>query len=238
MTPLLETKEKTIQSEILLQFQRLKQGVTLSSMLKLATLTSLGVMGRVALQWIPSVEPIVPLAIVVSFFLGYKYGVPTGMGAFYMSNFLVWGGQGPWTIFQVIGTGVAGLTGGMFGRLSKSKYSLLAAAFIGTLFYELIVDMSFLIFGLFSPLLLFIMPLPFTVTHITSSVGFSMILYGFKDKISDILHEIYELRIHSIRHIASAGSNLHGRKLGRIVRTITVRRWRPGKGDDFNRDRD
>ncbi|MFH1294629.1 MAG: hypothetical protein ABIH90_01655, partial [Candidatus Aenigmatarchaeota archaeon] len=106
MTLLSETREKTIQTEMLLQFQRLKQGVALSSILKLAALTSLGVMGRVALQWIPSVEPIVPLAIVVSFFLGYKYGVSSGMGAFYASNFLVWGGQGPWTIFQVVGTGV------------------------------------------------------------------------------------------------------------------------------------
>lgn len=218
-------EQDVIQHELTLQFQKLKQRLTLSSMLKLITLTSLGIIGRVALQWLPSVEPIVAISIGTSFFLGYRYGLPSGMSAFYLSNFLVWGGQGPWTIFQVIGTGAASLTGYLFGRASKSKYSLLFATVLGTLAYELIVDMSFMTFGILSPVILFLVPLPFTITHIISSTGFSMVIYGFKDKISDILHETFELRLHSIRRLASGDGNASGKQLDRFVHVLSIRRW-------------
>ena len=225
-----KTAEKTVQSEFVLQVQKLCQGLTMASLLKLTALTGLGLLGRVALQGIPSVEPIVPMAIVVSFFLGYKYGLPSGMASFYLSNFLVWGGHGPWTVFQVLGTGAAALAGGFFGRLSKSRYSLIAAAVLGTLFYELIVDLSFLAFGFFSPFLLFILPLPFTITHIASSLGFSLVLYAFKDKISEITNEILEIRLHSLRRVVSGSRDIHGEQPERLVRGLSVRRWKLRRG--------
>lgn len=227
-----EENEKTIQSELTLQFQKLRQGLTMSSAIKLAVLTGTGLLGRVALQAVPSVEPIVPLAIVTSFFLGYRYGMPAGMGSFYLSNFLVWGGQGPWTIFQVIGTGAAALTGGLFGKISKSKYSLLGAALVGTLLYEFIVDLSFAFFGFLSPFLLFIAPLPFTLIHIASSLGFCSLLYAFKDKISDIVHDVCEIRIHSLRRVVSRSGDIRGKQLERVHHVLTFRRWRPRNSDD------
>lgn len=220
-------EQESIQKELTVQVQRL--GLSSSSLMKLAALTGVGLLGRVALQWVPSVEPLVPLSIAVSFFLGYKYGLPSGMASFYASNFLVWGGQGPWTLFQVLGTGAAALIGSGFGKISKSKYSLAAAAAIGTLAYDLIADLSFAFFGFFSPFLLFVLPLPFTAVHIASSVGFAMVIYGFKDKIGGLMDEL-EVCLRGIgRHTHRSGVD-GGKPVDRTVRVFA--RWRLRKGKD------
>jgi hypothetical protein len=171
------------QSSLTIILQKLRQKNLLSVALKLSLLTGIGVFGRFAFQWLPSVEPIVPLAIAMGFFLGYKYALPSGMGAFYLSNFFVWGWQGPWTIFQVAGTGLAALTGSVFGRVSKSKYSFFTSVIIGTVLYEIMVDLTWLwMAGIFSFELMFLAALPFSLIHMGSSFGFSLVIYGFKDK--------------------------------------------------------
>lgn len=150
-----------------------------------AALTASGIGGRVALQHIPSVEPLIAIAAATGFYFGTRQGVIAGASGFYISNFLVYGGQGPWTVFQVLGAAVAGVSGGLIGRVSEGKYALLSSAVVGVLAYEVFVNLGSLSFASFTGIgIAYLLgAVPFAFTHIASTIGFGLMLYGFKEKI-------------------------------------------------------
>jgi hypothetical protein len=148
-------------------------------------LAGAGVAGRAGLQHIPSVEPLIAVAAATGFYFGTKRGVLVGASAFYASNFLVYGGQGPWTVFQVFGAAAAGMLGGLFGDLSESRLSFFGSAALGVIAYEVIVNLGSLSFASFSGLgvAYLLSAVPFGLTHLASTIGFGLILYGSKEKI-------------------------------------------------------
>ncbi len=137
--------------------------------------------GRVALQWVPSVEPIIPLAIIAGILFGMKEGATLGAGAYVISNFFIWGLQGPWTIFQALGAGVAGMLGGVFGKLHKvGNRELIVLSLIGTGLYEIIVNIGgiasgigLLGLGLIAIPLYFATSLPFSAVHVATNAAFA-----------------------------------------------------------------
>jgi len=153
---------------------------------KVATVASaVGIIGRVALQGFPSVETVTPLAIASGYYLGWRRGLYVGATGFMASNFLIWGGQGPWTFFQAMGAGLAGIVGAGFS-VFDNKYGFFTSIVSGIMAYEIIVNIGSLIynpFGLTSPLLYLAGALPFALTHIITSVGFGGVLYGFDRKL-------------------------------------------------------
>ncbi|MCD6367758.1 MAG: hypothetical protein J7L45_01595 [Candidatus Aenigmarchaeota archaeon] len=158
----------------------------------LSLLTALGVLGRVMFQWMPSVEPIVPLAVAVSFFGGKKEGAFLGVSGFFISNFFVWGFQGPWTLFQCIGAGGAGFIGGLMSKVSNKRSMFFTSLVLGTIFYEVVVNLgSFVYFpwALIATVPYLMSSLPFGVVHIVSSIGFGSMFYAFRDKLRCIWKE-------------------------------------------------
>lgn len=151
-----------------------------------AALTGGGVAGRVALQGVPSVEPLLPLAIAVGAFVSWRQGAIIGISGFYASNFLVWGGQGPWTVFQCLGTGLAAVTGAAVARGDAGKWRFVTALAAGTVLYEGVVNLGSLVA---TPWLLaggaagLLAALPYAAVHLTSSLGFGGILYGIRRSI-------------------------------------------------------
>ncbi|MEW6295336.1 MAG: hypothetical protein AB1467_03515 [Candidatus Diapherotrites archaeon] len=136
--------------------------------------------GRVALQWVPSVEPIIPLAVMAGMLFGAREGFALGAGAYTASNFFVWGLQGPWTIFQALGAGIAGALGGLVGKTKKpSSKDLIIISVMGTAVFEVIMNLSGsfmgigLAFGLLGIPLYFLTSMPFTFTHIGSNIVFA-----------------------------------------------------------------
>lgn len=150
-----------------------------------AALTGAGVAGRVALQHVPSVEPIIAVAAATGFYFGTRKGIMAGASGFYLSNFLVYGGQGPWTVFQVLGAAVAGVSGGIIGKVSEGRYAFLSSLFVGVLSYELFVNLGSLTFASFTGIgtAYLASAAPFILTHVASTIGFGLILYGSKEKI-------------------------------------------------------
>ena len=71
---------------------------------------------RAAMQEFPSVEPITFFSILAGWQFGRKKGFMVGATSLYISNFLVLGGQGPWTPFQMAGFGIAGYLGGFLNN--------------------------------------------------------------------------------------------------------------------------
>ncbi|MFB6204760.1 MAG: hypothetical protein ABEJ75_03885 [Candidatus Nanohaloarchaea archaeon] len=149
-----------------------------------AALTATGIAGRVLLQHSPSVEPIVAIAVGIGFIHDWRHGASSGASGFFLSNFLVWGGQGPWTVFQVIGAGAAGATGGLFSRFSSSRTMFFASLVAATVLYEFSVNLGSLVYGMgaLNPAFL-AAAVPFGLIHLTSSISFGAMIYGFKERI-------------------------------------------------------
>ena len=198
------------------QIEKLDLKQNINAVAKLFLYGTGGVAGRVLFQHIPSIETITPFAILAGFELGPIFGFIMGASGFYASNYFVWGGQGPWTIFQVIAAGSAGAAAGFFGKISKGLKSLVTAVIAGTIIYEIIVNIggSLLLLpftGVAKYLttalpLYFVTSLPFSIVHFISTLGFALALYGFKDKIPKLGGKIIE----KINIIAGRGNSSSG----------------------------
>jgi energy-coupling factor transport system substrate-specific component len=177
---------ETEQKELLKGVAGLRQKARLREEMKSLTiflgLLGAAVAGRVAFQWVPSVEPIIPFAVLAGLLFGMKEGFTLGGSAYVISNFFVWGLQGPWTVFQAIGAAGAGLLGGFFGKIKKpTTKDIVVLSVIGTVFFEIVMNVSGPIMGigllgalgLFSIPLYFLTSLPFSLTHIVSNIFFA-----------------------------------------------------------------
>jgi len=241
------TKTKSAQKNIVVCAQKTRYSLARLALLT-TSLTAAGVAGRVALQFIPSVEPLTPLAVLIGFFIGPAAGFFSGASGFFASNFFVWGGQGPWTLFQCIGAGVAGVIGGLFGKffrfdekifgkkiLKKELLAIFAATAIGLIFYEIIVTLGTGVFmTLFNPALLMlyaVTSIPFSLIHLASSLGFATAFYEFKDQIKKMKGgKVIEREILGVR-VSGSGDGFSG---SRIVPYLYSRKT---AGDD-NSQRD
>ncbi|MDY6766422.1 MAG: hypothetical protein SVW77_03565 [Candidatus Nanohaloarchaea archaeon] len=140
-----------------------------------AGLTALGVGGRAAFQHVPSVEPLIAVAVVAGFYGNWRHGAAAGAAGYTASNFLVWGGQGPWTVFQVIGGGLAGLLAGILGAWTDDRRVYLAALVLGVLGFETVINLGTLVF---MPAAVLAAAAPYAAIHLVSTAGFGVIVHG------------------------------------------------------------
>jgi len=141
---------------------------------------------RMPMQAIPSAEPITFFAILAGWLFGRKKGFITGAAAGYMSNFFMFGGQGPWSIFQMLGWGMAGFLGGFIRNIKPKKnyfvfwikaiLPVLMIAVIGTVIFEVVMNVSWVLFMPYSIFALFLSGLPFLFIHLVSNVSFALLL--------------------------------------------------------------
>lgn len=224
-----KTKTKLKQDNIVLCAQKTKYSLARLALLT-TILTATGVAGRVAFQFIPSVEPLTPLAILIGFFVGPVAGFVSGASGFFASNFFVWGGQGFWTIFQCLGAGLAGFIGGLFGKFfrfderflgkklaKKELLAVFAATAMGIVVYEIIVTVGTgALATLFNPALLLlyaVTSIPFSLVHIASSFGFVTAFYEFKDRLKKMKGgKVIEREILGVR-ISGSGDGIAGNRV-------------------------
>ena len=228
-----ELKQKSEQETLLLSLQRTRYSLKRKLLLMMA-LTSLGILGRAAFQFIPSVEPLTPLSILAGFLLGPISGFISGVVGFYLSNYLVWGLQGPWTVFQCLGAGLAGFIGGLIGNLGKkTRTKFLISTFIGIIVYEIIVTVGMGAIFAFPFLLFYIITsIPFSLIHLSSSLGFSLTFYEFKEKIKKLKGGWVDKEILGFR-VVDSGTDNPGNKL--VPYLYFRRTYRKDKGRSKNR---
>ena len=86
----------------------------------IAVLIALGVAGREAFFMAPQVKPIIAIAIIGGASLGPGAGFLIGSMIAFVSNFLF--GQGPWTPWQMMAVGVAGMFAGvLFQKINREN---------------------------------------------------------------------------------------------------------------------
>ncbi len=130
---------------------------------------------RVPMQAVPSAEPITFFAILAGWLFGKRKGFITGAGALYASNFLVFGGQGVWSLFQAIGFGIAGWLGGFLGKKARIWHLLLISA-LATFIFEVVVNIGSVFMFPFGFFTLFLTALPFGAVHLGSNLVFSLLI--------------------------------------------------------------
>ncbi len=84
-----------------------------------ATLAAFAALGRIAFAAVPNVKPTTDIVLLSGYALGAAPGFMVGAAAGLTSNFFF--GQGPWTPWQMVGWGVAGLLGGGLASLSARR---------------------------------------------------------------------------------------------------------------------
>lgn len=106
------------------------------SIVLVAMLAGLTVTGRIAFSFIPNVQPMTVIIIIIALVMGVKYGVLIGALSMILSNLVL--GMGLWTVPQVIGYAVIALVTGtvirpLFERIPHIAMSVYAA-FTGLLY--------------------------------------------------------------------------------------------------------
>jgi len=152
-----------------MQVLNLREAIVLASFILGAALL------RIPMQAVPSAEPITFFAVLAGWLFGRYKGALVGATSLYISNFFMFGGQGPWTIFQLIGFGIAGYLGG-FLRKKSSFVETLFVVFVATVLFEITMNLSSSVFFGFNPLLAFVTALPFSIIHIMSNSVFSLFI--------------------------------------------------------------
>ena len=179
---IVEQKSKSAQNVALHALQKQMQVLKLKEYLVLIGFGLGAALLRVPMQAVPSAEPLTCFAVLAGWLFGKKKGFLVGASSLYISNFLVMGGHGPWTLFQAIGFGVAGFLGGFLRKKSRIWEGIVIIA-IGTLIFELIMNLSSVIFLPASIFVLFLSAIPFITVHLVSNSIFALFLPKAKELI-------------------------------------------------------
>lgn len=120
----------------------------LRELVVIAVLIALGVIGRQAFFMLPQMKPVLAISIIAGASLGPGAGFLVGAMIAFVSNFFF--GQGPWTPWQMMALGLAGMFAGLiFQKWNRrerkpSRLHKITACVFGLLsgyFYGLIVDL-------------------------------------------------------------------------------------------------
>lgn len=130
---------------------------------------------RVPMQVLPNVEPLTFFALLAGWLFGSKKGALAGVSSLYISNFLVFGGHGPWTIFQAFGYALVGFLGGLL-RKKSGVVEVLSITLIATISLQLIFNLGWSIMIGFNFLAAMLTGAIFTIIHIASNIVFATLL--------------------------------------------------------------
>lgn len=170
-----DTKQKSAQRLALSALQKQLQIIRLKEWLVLISFVFGAALLRVPMQAVPSAEPLTFFAILAGWLFGRKKGFLAGASSLYISNFLMFGGHGPWTVFQALGFGIAGFIGGFLRKKSTIIETVVYVA-IATLIFEIIINIGSLWMFPFSIFTLFLTALPFMLIHLVSNSIFALFL--------------------------------------------------------------
>lgn len=111
----------------------------------IAALSALGAVARVPFAALPGFQPTTFITAVSGFVLGPVNGFMVGSMSAFISNFFL--GQGPWTLWQMLGWGICGAFFGILG-IARKKINIVLFIFLCGVWgyiYGVILDMWYII---------------------------------------------------------------------------------------------
>jgi energy-coupling factor transport system substrate-specific component len=146
-----------------------------------AALAALATVGRIAFAPIPNVKPTTDIALFAGYALGPVPGFAVGAVAALASN--VFFGQGPWTPWQMVGWGGAGLLGGLLARLAGrdlGRWRLAAACALAGALFGMLLDAYQWVQGAEQDLPHYLAvaatSAPYNAAHVVGNIGFCLLL--------------------------------------------------------------
>lgn len=146
----------------------------------IATLAALAALGRVAFAPIPNVKPTTDIVLIAGYVLGGAPGFVVGALAALASN--VFFGQGPWTPWQMVGWGIAGVGGAVLARATArhaGRWTLALACALAGAVYGAIQNFSLWVtysgdHTVAKLAAYFATSLPFDAAHVIGNVAFCL----------------------------------------------------------------
>jgi energy-coupling factor transport system substrate-specific component len=167
---------------ILFFFRRFEKAeISAKEIALIATMTTLAAISRVPFAVLPSIQPTTFLVMITGYVFGAQIGFAVGALAALVSNFFL--GQGPWTLWQMLGWGVCGSMAALLAKREKGfnlkKFTVLAA-FCGYLFGWIMNIWHWV--GFVYPLNVktflatYVVSFPFDTLHVLGNIVFSVVL--------------------------------------------------------------
>lgn len=152
----------------------------------LAMMVALNYVGRIVFQFLPNVQPMTAILLLLTLYLGVADGLIVTVLSLFLSNMIL--GMGPWTFAQLFAYLVIVLfTGYVVRPYLPEKMSWLFAffAFLTGLFYGLIISIvSYRTYGMTNFWIYYTVGLPFDLAHAIGNAVFYIIL-------QPILHPLF-----------------------------------------------
>ena len=92
-----------------------KKKLPLSTFLPVVVMVAVGSIGRIVFGFIPNVQPVTVIVVLMGFCYNPESGFLTGALSALISNMVM--GQGPWTLWQMFAWGLIGLIAGFLGKI-------------------------------------------------------------------------------------------------------------------------
>lgn len=153
----------------------------------IALLTATCVVGRTAFQFIPNVQPMTAIFIVITLHKGFYRGFTVAVLSVLVTN--IYMGMGVWTISQLVSYGGIVILAAFLGKnrffSTQPKLQILFACFAGFLFGFLTACVDKQIYGFQAFLPYYLQGLPFDTLHAVGNGVFYLLL-------SPILTKLFE----------------------------------------------
>lgn len=133
-----------------------------------AILSAIAIVGRVAVQALPNIQPATFIIVIGGIIFGRRVGVELGLVIAIVSGLLT--GLGSWTLFQIAGWALVGFISGYIGEDSPKwlkAFWIVGSAFV----FGFISSLSMLVFVPFDMFLpLYLLGIPFDFYHALGNV--------------------------------------------------------------------
>jgi energy-coupling factor transport system substrate-specific component len=144
----------------------------------LSILTALCYVGRIVFQFIPNVQPMTAILIILTLTMGIADGFIVAILSIILTNFLL--GMGPWTIAQIASFGVlivvTGLVMKPFYKKAHKAYFVVFSFFGGILYGFIISLLTVKMMGITNFWVYYAAGIPFDLLHGLGNAGFYLIL--------------------------------------------------------------
>ena len=173
---LLQKKKQSIKQKLALHaLQKQMQILKLKEYLILTSFVVGGALLRIPMQAVPSAEPLTFFALLSGWLFGKKKGFMVGAASLYLSNFMMFGGHGIWTIPQLVAFGAAGYIGG-FLRKKASVVECIGYGVLATIVFEVVMNFGTPWMYAGGILISLFAAIPFMLTHLLSNSLFAIFL--------------------------------------------------------------
>lgn len=156
-----------------------KHSFSVKRLALLSILVALCYVGRVVFQFLPNVQPMTVILLLITLHLGTRDGLLVTVMSLLLSNLVL--GMGPWIFYQIFTYAIIiGITGTFLRPLYKrkrAKFLLTAFSFVAGILYGFVISIfSSRMFGMTNFWAYYMMGFPFDLMHAFGNAVFYLIL--------------------------------------------------------------